>query len=520
MTPLARALLGVALGSCLTLFIHPDSRPYMAGLVPRQAEVDSIRALSGAGTGPMVAPGSTAEASLWMQLGCARLDAGQKLSKEELSSLVRLARLMKRWTQPTQFDNAFWPQMEAVFLDQLGDKAGSYKAWEEATKCAWWKDYQSARLLDEADKVHAQLAWHIAGLYYQRRFAVGSAVLNFAKKTIDKTGQESKPDIEFRYATLVNAHLIATGAQSVEILKYAGTIADLAIQPPHQDPITDKAKREKARGRFYDSLNKLGYPDQATSARTAYAEIDSQPALTRQFRPKQTAALWASLALVTASLPDSLLLVALLGALIWPVGLFILRYSLDRSSIAWPPALIFGILLAVGVFALGLPPLAAVVALLCSLFLVFTPKNERSRLPSDLGAIFNWVVGLVAVLFTITVVGTLASVSTPAKLLLPSILQAGPDTLGIQLGVVLIGMAAILFALLLLLAPMWAFGRRVRTPFVLGLALRTFGMGLVIAGLGGAVLLGPLCVYADSKARGTLAELVGNEPLHYYNQFQ
>ena len=37
MTSLARALLGVALGSCLTLLIDPVSRPYLTGFVPRPA---------------------------------------------------------------------------------------------------------------------------------------------------------------------------------------------------------------------------------------------------------------------------------------------------------------------------------------------------------------------------------------------------------------------------------------------------------------------------------------------------
>jgi hypothetical protein len=528
MNPLARALLGVALGSCLTLLIHPASRPFMTGLLPRPAEASEIRDISSPRVDTMRPPISTAEAGLWMQLGCERLTTGRPLSKPELQSLVGIARYMPRWSNPSQFNNAFWPQMEAVFLDRLGDTAGAQNAWKKAAKCEVWKDYQAARLLDEADHIRESsgpMSWHLAGLYYQRRFSAGSAILDYARRLMGANGDVSKEGIELRYDTLVNAHLMANGAQSIEILKSAIAIAnlathDLATQVPGQPLITERALREKARGKFYKDLNDLGFTDQASRAKDLYDEADSRPVLTTTFAPSTNAARIASESIVASTLPDSLLILALVGAIVWPAGLLLLRFANDHTTFTWPPTLIFGGVLGVSVVWLTLLPLAGLVALLCCLFLAFTPKNERSRLPSDLGHPFSWIVGLLSILFIAAVTGFFISLSTPAKLLLPSIFPSDPTSVGAQIPLVMIGLAVIFFALLLLVAPMWAFGRRVRTPYVLGLAFKTFGTVLVAVGLGGTVLLGPLCVYADYQARHTLKELVGNEPEHYYNIFK
>ena len=526
MGPLARALIGGALCSCLILYVHPLSRPCMTGLIPQPREADRILTASSGGTGPLDIPQSTAEAGLWMQLGCARLASGQKLSREELESLLRISQGMQRWGQ--QFDNAFWPQMEAVFLDQLGDNSGARRAWEVATKCSNWRDYQSERLLDEADTNHAKLAWHVAGLYYQRRFYVGQAIYDYAKRAIDQTGKDSRDDLEFRYATLVNAHLMAIGAQSVDILRFAGQIADMALQPlPRPVMGADgkpkesyKAIREKARGQFYAALITLGFKDQADSAKRDYDLIDSQPVLTRQFRPSENAARIAAVSVFTSTLPGSLLLLAILGAILWPLGRLIINYSYDHAAFNLLPILAASVLLGLGAFLLKLPSLAIAVIFLCTLFIVLSPKNERARIPPELGSVFSWTIRFFALLFIGAVAACLAAVSTPAKLLLPSIIDASPGVIGNQFVLILGGVAAMLFAMMLLLAPMWAFVRRIRTPFVLGHAMKAFGMSLVAIGLAGVVLLGPICVYVDSMEKQTMKELVGNEPLHYYNEFQ
>src|SRR5438309_3761572 len=118
MTSPARVLLGVALGSCLTLFLHPASRRFMTGFWPRPYQAAEIVNVSGPSKGDMPEPQSIADAALWMQLACDKLDLGQKLTSNELNSLVRLSKIMSTYSG-TERRNAFWPQMSAVFLDQL-----------------------------------------------------------------------------------------------------------------------------------------------------------------------------------------------------------------------------------------------------------------------------------------------------------------------------------------------------------------------------------------------------------------
>ena len=64
----------------------------------------------------------------------------------------------------------------------------------------------------------------------------------------------------------------------------------------------------------------------------------------------------------------ALLIIALLGALMWPVGLVVSRYANDHRNFSWPPTLVFGGVLGVGVFSLTFLPLAAIVALLSAWF--------------------------------------------------------------------------------------------------------------------------------------------------------
>ena len=525
MTPLARALLGVALGSCLTLFIDPDSRPYMTGFLPRARLTEIVHQASGPRTGTMRRPTSVAEAGLWMQLGCERLATGGTLSRDELKSLVSLAQYMGNWgAEPSQRENAFWPEMAAIFQDQLGDQKGARKSWELASKGIWWKDYQSARLLETADQMRmpdGPMAWHLAALYYQRQFAVGPVLLEYARKALATTGQTKPEDIQFRFESLYNAHLIAEGAQSITVLNYAAAIADLTYQTPTGLPIAEKGKdKDKARGLFTQALVDIGHVDEANMASSYLNEIDTRPVLAMAGHPKETSAGWSAFSILTSNLPGALVILALLGGVLWPLGLVISRYANDHRNFAWPPALLFGGVLGVGVFSLTFLPLAAMVALLSSLFLVFTPKNERSKFPSDLGPVFTWTVGFLGILFICVALGFISGLSTQGQILLPSILHASPAIVQKKFVLVLGGLAAILFALLLLLSPMWAFARRIRTPFVLGLAVQTFAKTLVLVGLAGVIVLGPLCIYADSRARGTLFELVGNEPEHYYNIFR
>jgi hypothetical protein len=78
-----------------------------------------------------------------------------------------------------------------------------------------------------------------------------------------------------------------------------------------------------------------------------------------------------------------------------------------------------------------------------------------------------------------------------------------------------VGLSAIIFGVLFLMAPMWALVQRLGTPFVLGLALKRFGLVLGFGGLLATATLTPVAWWADLRLAGTLAKIVGNEPVYY-----
>jgi hypothetical protein len=523
MGPLARALLGVALGSCLTLFAHPVSRQFMLGLLPRSQAVAPLSAATGHVRGKMERPHSLIEAGLWMQLGCEKLRSSNPPNKHELLSLVALARNTGLWQAPgvNEKENAFWPEMAAVFLEKLGRREEAKKEWLKASTRSLWRDYQASRLLltsQEMDRAGGKFAWHLAAAYYKRQSFVPQAIYRYAVTTTIPLGVASKEDLRFRMATLANGQSMAASAQSMDTLRFGVGVANLAIVPKGSSGDMKASEVAKARGHFYENLKKVGFADEANRASSTYNEIDSLPVLTGSFDPDSNAARFAIYSIFTSTFPCAMLLVSIFGGLVWGAGALVLRFAGDHVGFGWPRTIAFGSALGVGVFSVTFLPLVAIISLLSALFLVFTPKQERSRYPADLGPLFSWMMGVLALLF-LTVLGLFfIQQSQPDRIIMPLITGANPDYLAGRNA--LMGLAAIIFAMVLLASPMWAFALRVRTPYMLGLCLRSFGRMLTAMALAGVLIGGPICVYADSRVRDTLEQLVGNEPVHYVIRFE
>ena len=157
-------------------------------------------------------------------------------------------------------------------------------------------------------------------------------------------------------------------------------------------------------------------------------------------------------------------------------------------------------------------PLAALATLLCCVFLTYTPKHERTVRPKDLGPLFGLIIWLLALVFVLLIGTFLLGTSSPAVSVLP-FLNVPHDFYGGS--GVLLGLAVIVLAILLLVAPLYALATRFRTPHVLGLGLRKFGG--VVGGLGllGIVAGTPICIYEDASIEKPLYSVVANEPVYY-----
>jgi len=497
----------------------------MLGFLPKPRSERVIEGAIGPRGGTMPRPQSIADAALWMQIACKKLEMGTDLSAPELRSLVGISDYMSTYSpagSTSELSNAFWPQMSAVFLDRLGDAKGARARWLDASNRLVWKDYQASRLLDDDNQMTSldgAAAWHLASVYYQRDFSIGPILLQYTEKLLKGVGEKSKEDVTLRNECLKNAGLIAVNARSIQMLRYARQMGDLASMPPGDVALRDPASVSKARGEFYASLVKLGYDQEATTASMIYSEMDSHAVMTTSFKPADNAARWSALSVATASLPGALILLTLVGAITLFLGMLVDRYALNNITFSWPVTAIVSVLLCAASFALSRSILVSFVTLLCALCLGATTKSERKKLPPDVGIVTGWLVAIMSTLFFLTIFGYLFESGTPGRILLPHILAHTP-IVRVPEPSLFIGLSVLIVSVMILVAPMWAAVRRVPTPFAAGLVFRTFGRTLLTMGLAGIVVLVPLCIYGDYQARNTLGELVGNEPYHYVRVFE
>lgn len=489
----------------------------MTGLLPRPEQEQLLQEVPWQRHGDMGSPKTLVSASYWMQLGCERLRSPKPLSKRELKTLIGIAEYCADWKSEysNELDNAFWPQMAAVFRSQADDREGAARQWERASKRKKWQDYQPNRLFllsDRMDAVEGSMSWYLAALYYRRSSATSEAIESYAEHELKGVGFVTRQDVQKRLTTLLNAQLMNDGARSLRTLEHSLEISYLVAEPAKLAP----REMLEARGKFYEAINRAISPETGNEAKRIYNEFDSRPVLTREFDPEGNARRLTALSIVAATGPSALIVCTIVGGLVLLVGVLVSKYAGDHNAFSWPPALAVGSALGVGVFSVTLVPLAGIVALASAMLLVFTPRNERSRVPYEFGPLFSWTLGFLAALFTVVTVAALSLNTTPAEVLVLRAYGVPPQILMGRL----LGLAGIILALLLLAAPMWAFAKRVRTPYVLGITLTHFGKVLLTLSLAGVVVGGPLSVYADARLRDTFRELVGNEPIHYINRFQ
>ncbi|MFI5386893.1 MAG: hypothetical protein ACHQ50_12330, partial [Fimbriimonadales bacterium] len=144
--------------------------------------------------------------------------------------------------------------------------------------------------------------------------------------------------------------------------------------------------------------------------------------------------------------------------------------------------------------------------------LTLGPKRERRAKVEDLGPMFSFTVAALGLAFLLLLGAFVVGASAPAVSLLPS-LGAPSEYFGGS--GVLLGLAIIVLAILILLAPLFAMALRVGTSFVLSTGLRKFGAFLGYLSLGLIVVGTPACIYFDRENSEGLARLVQNEPVYY-----
>jgi hypothetical protein len=517
MSPSARAFYGALCGALLTLFIHPVSRPYMLASFmkwgPCSVFASSYWIPENAAMLPQ--PSEVLESSLWMQAGAERLVRRQGLSEADLDKLVRVAQ-MQAEDEP---QNAFWRQMEAVFLWESGDREKAAQAWLRAANADRWNDYQGQRLTlvaqEMARRQGASQSWQMATVYHAHSTAVPRAIEMLSRSILATASMDDPEGLRLRYATLTNGKLMRDGSRSVAGGDIATHIVELSTYTTLADAGQSPRRLLLARYALINALREGGMPQQAENAEMAFLQNEGWLALTQQGEPNRHAQLLTVGSIFASTVPSVFVIGAIAGALIWLLGVAMKRSSTVQAVFQPPIAPALGVILAVVVYFLTKLPMAALATVACFSFLAFRPDHERSRPTQDLGPAFQFTLILLALSFILMLGAFLIGVSTPGYELLA---DTGVPNEFFGGSTLFLGLTGIVLGLLLLSAPSWAIVQRIPTPKVVSLTFRNFGAGLGVTCLLLSVVSAPIAIYFDRQMSETLTKLVQNEPVFYLVQ--
>lgn len=497
----------------ITLFAHPASRPFLTLCfknVPTHGRSGSLewneRLLHN--------PVSLEDAALWMLVGAQKTEA-HRTSNQELQSLLDIASK----AEPSDSDNAFWRQMSAVFLNAMGESEAAEAMWRRAATLAKWDDWQTPELRRRAAQLAGEsggsMAWQDAYLYTERSNACAAAIRDYVVASMTNPGGTKWASLQTRYATLVNGELIRDGARSVAIGNIGADIVEISSHSGTLARSQSYRKLFVARFEFKEALRKAGLNEEALNSERVFNDNDGWTALTHQGQSRESRDLVFIGAVVLATLPSALVLSALVGLTTFLMGLTARRIPRFEACLRFPWSMIWAMFFGSIVGLITQFPLAGLAAGLCGIFVSMSPKHERSVRPASMGPLFSIVIVILAIMLVSIVCAFGIGLTTPAVLVLP---KAGIPQEYLAGSSLYIGLGALAFGALLLVAPLWAFAQRVRTSHVLIEGVILFGSGMLAISLVAAVILCPVCVYGDRKLGATVRELFLNEPLHYLRQ--
>lgn len=449
MSWLKRAVAGALAGALAVLFLHPDVRPMMLHGLLRYQPSRVVDQLISEQTGSQPLPNprvGLVNASL-LEAGASRLVSRRPLTQDQSLLMAEIA-IMGGGAEP---DNAFWPQMAAVFQQSLGHEDESEKAWRHAATLKTWNDYDPARAARKIGQLKGEtgesLAWH--------RAVAWETQPNAALRALEEFTRSAK--IHADEATVNNSKLIVEN-----------------VSPGRRQ-----------------SLFRFGILGGPETAKLVENEPDTFP---------PPVACFASI--LSASIPGAFLLTALVGFVIWLIA----RVGSRTEALRWlfspvysaPIGTVLGFLL----YLATRQPLAAFAVALafCGFALVQpnkeAPKGERPN-----------VAGLVAVARSTGVAGALSLTLLLAGLTQSgqAVLQLRPETALAPIGSPLLAAAALFsLAIAIAAAPAWAHFRRWPAWEAGALALRQFGFAMAVLGAVGAVAAAPVCLALDRAAMAAL----------------
>lgn len=513
MSLLRRAFVGALIGALFVLLTHPAARPYLVtSLHWGKSRTFRTTPLIPGNLQDVPLPNDLLIASIWMDIGAQRVLYRDKLDARDRKKLVQVANYASR-NDP---DNAFWPQMAAVFCYADDQREEAKQNWIRASTLTRWDDFQTKRLeaitLALSHELGGRGSWEYSSVYPLRSMDPAKTIEWYAR---DLTAASTKADVatlKLRLATARNGQLIRQGGRSIVIGHIGSNIIEISSYPPDIRVPATPHKLLIARSQLQDAMVEAGMRDSAQNISHIYQSNDSWEALMQREDATDTTDTMQAFSLMWATLPGGLLLCAAFGALIWGCS-FILKSQPVLLRLVEPPlAPAFGVLIAAVLYrATGLP-LASIAIASCFGFLAFTPAHERSNPPENLGFTFNFVLTTLAVALSLLLLVFFMGISTPGTQIMPN-LGAPREFYGGS--TLFLGLSGMVLGLLLLVGPSWALVQRIATAKVVVIALRYFGKGMFWTCITACVLITPIAMYVDGKLYVQMQQIVQNEPLYY-----
>lgn len=512
MTGWGRAFYGAAIGSILTLIAHPASRPLILGLWCQPAELvtkaKSSYALEGQPSLPR--PQTLEQASLWVQSGADRIPLGVKPTPAEVSSLLRIVRA----ASDLEPENAFWRQMEVVYLRDQDNLPQARRVWLRSSTCLSWNDYQSNRLisLQQAlqSNAHSKMSWQALLAFYQRSTGPAVEILSAARWLLSAARKDNRENLELRLATVRNATLMTDGSRSIQVGRVGSHIFDLAcdVEPSQLMRVSD---RYRARYALKERIRKVLGTAGADAMELLIRRDDGWGVLTSTDPANDNPSEVRDLSGLTGSLPGAFFGLGLVGLFLFGIG------SLARFWPSKPPirlAMLLFIAIGLGILAYAAVrlPLVGVLVALAVTFQAISPVEGDRRQLKRLGSLFELAVTVFAVAL-IAVLGMLfvGSIAPGAS----SLLLLGVPQEYLFGSTILLGIVIVIMCLMLVVPPAWAITHRVSTSQVIRLMFQRLGALLAAVCLTTAVLATPIMMLVDRGLSEKMDKLLANEPLYY-----
>jgi hypothetical protein len=515
MTLWVRCLFGVILGSALTLAVHPLSRRFLFGILDATSP-ETISSIAGVKPAELPSPNNALNAAYWLQMASEKTVHGGSLSAKELETLIAIGREGKK----IERDNAYWPQMTAVFLNAARKPDEARNEWIHGSHCGTWSDHQTKRLLLDRKRLAENGGWNQAWtygyVYFERSDAAAQLISDYAKSAINDTSIDDRNGLNLRYATICNGSLLRDGSRSINVGRYGAAIVEFATYPKSLANVPGFKPLWIARTSMVAHLRQFRLVDEAIYADQCLKQNEAWRVNVLNQNSEENIRNLCLVSIGFATLPGSLLLCAIAGLLTLASLRIAKRLELfehDRFSVV--AVLVMGIVVSAAVFAFTRIWPIALSAGASLLFLIVSPKAPRKLHLRSFGPFFSFCTFTIWLLCSSALTLFFIATSTAAEALLPNLGPTGEYLADSKLFLATsIAMASLMF----LVAPMWSLVRRQPTPLVLAAGLERFGMYLAFGSLGLVAIIGPLAVYGDRRASVELEQIVANEPRYYQGQ--